>query len=227
MENIINNPDFLLDVKNFFDLSLTFEEIQEIVTEKAKSNPLTIEDEKEGRLPLDKKLETFIDRIEFIKHLQILSDNAENNNFTIDGQEVVGVHWDIDALRIYLALTCIDILKENKKNHRDSFIETFKKLSPKLNAEIINNLTIIEQDKRETKENSSIAEFLYDIRNAYTHAGKRFHSKESLNFTLRQTFIVGKMKDKKMKKMKIEKGFDLVDFVLKVSIENAKRVFGF
>jgi hypothetical protein len=48
-------------------------------------------------------------------HLQIVKIEAIKNNFNYPQGEVRGIHYDIDALRLYLALTCVDILSSNFK----------------------------------------------------------------------------------------------------------------
>lgn len=47
--------------------------------------------------------------MEFIYHLGYVKNEAINNKYVFDGKEVKGIDNDIDALRLYLTLTCIDI----------------------------------------------------------------------------------------------------------------------
>jgi len=96
------NPNFLSDVINILDLNIDENGIKQ-----------HLDQIKENKVTYYEKLRTLIDRIEFIKHLKIVSDEAEKNNFRFSGEEVVGIHWDIHALRLYLSLTCIDILSSN------------------------------------------------------------------------------------------------------------------
>ena len=221
----VNNPNFLTDIKEFFELSLSTTEIEMIIKNKTVQNPLSTDEQNAGVLELDRKLETFIDRVEFIKHLNILSEHAQKQNFIIDGQEVVGIDWDISALRLYLSLTCIDIFF-NANNHKEHFENVFNSISAALNSELENNLKRIEDDA-EVVDRKQFAEYFYDIRNSYTHAGLRFHSDGTSKYTLNQEFVVGTKKDKRIAEIQIEKGFDLIDFILRVSVENAKRVFEF
>lgn len=55
------------------------------------------------------KIVSFIDRMEFINHLSYVKNEAEHNKFIFDGKEVNGIDNDIDSLRLYLTLICIDI----------------------------------------------------------------------------------------------------------------------
>ena len=224
IEQIVENPQFLTDIKDFFELTISTDEINRTITNKVAQNPLTTEEQNAGVLGLDLKLNTFIDRIEFIKHLKVLVENAKNQDFIIEGQEVVGVDWDISALRLYLSLTCIDIFY-NATNHKEHFENVFNHISKVLNIELEKNLRIIENGI-ETKNKKGFAEYFYTIRNSYTHAGVRFHSDGTSIYPLSQKFVVGTARNKNVKELQIEKKFNLIDFILKVAIENAKRIFG-
>lgn len=224
-KQIVFNPNFHKDVNEIFNLSLSSNEINKIVKNATANSPLTTDEKKAGVLSLDKKLKTFIDRVEFIKHLKILSDNAKKQNFLIDQHEVVGVDWDINALRLYLSLTCIDIFFD-ANNHKDHFEIVFNNISQPLETLLLNNLKIIENGN-ELLNRTEFSLFFYNIRNSYTHAGIRFHSDGTSMFTLNQDFVVGNAKNKTTKALQIKKGFDLIEFILNVSIENAKKKFNF
>jgi hypothetical protein len=225
VEQIVFNPNFLNDIKTYFDLKLSDDKIKDIIRETKQSFQLSTEQINAGELEIDEKLETFIDRVEFIGHLNVLSKHAERYNFIIDGQEVQGVHWDINALRLYLALTCIDIFCD-RQNHKQYFLDVFNNLPSRLVTELTNYLKIID-DNNETYDIEQFAEFFYNIRNRYTHSGLRFITEGNSIFTLSQTFVVGTKKNKKKKMLQVQKGFDLIDFVLKISIDNANRIFRF
>jgi hypothetical protein len=224
IEKNVFNPNFEEDVKKFFSLSLSVDEISKIINKTNKNYPLSQKDIIAGKPDKKIKLKTFIDRYEFIHHLKIFSDYAKNNKFNINGEEVVGVDWDIEALRLYLALTLIDIFIVGE-NHKDHFISVFNNISQNLKSEMTNNLKIICENKDIIYE-EDFAEYFYCIRNSYTHAGIRFQFDTTVRFNLTQKFIVGSNKNKRVKELQIEKGFNLTGFILKVAVENAKRVFG-
>lgn len=225
IKQIVYNPNFWIDVKEIFNLSMNIEEIKNQVNKIETGNPLSIAQSNAGDLSYELKLITFIDRVEFIKHLKILSEHAKNKNFVIDGHEVNGVDWDINALRLYLSLTCIDIFF-NASNHKEHFDIVFDKITEILQRELTGNLKIIENnvDISNIKE---YALFFYNIRNSYTHAGIRFHSDGTKSYKLNQEFVVGTSKNKTTKELQIEKGYDLTDLILRISIENAKSQLGF
>ena len=129
------------------------------------------------------------------------------------------------SLKLYLSLTCIDIFYE-ANNHKEHFENVFSSISTTLSTLLENNLRIIENGN-DVIDKIKFAEFFYNIRNSYTHAGIRFHSDGTSKYTLVQKFIVGTAKNKSIKELQIEKGFDLVDFIIKVSIDNAKKKFEF
>jgi hypothetical protein len=221
----VNNPDFLTDIKDFFNLAITTDEINKIITNKVSQNPLSTKEIDAGVLPLDKRLETFIDRIEFIKHLEILSNYAKKKNFIVDCHEVKGVNYDISALRLYFALTCIDIFCDID-THKEYFESVFKAISSDLKKELNNNLKIIEDGNTGTYDIVDFSEFFYNIRNWYTHSGLRFHSDGTKYFRLTQKFIVGTKKRKKIKELQIEYQFDLTNFILNVAKEKVENIFG-
>lgn len=225
VKQIITNPDFLKDVICFFKLTKTEEQIENIIRSVTIDNPLSDDDISAGSLSLDNKLRTFIDRIEFIEHLKILSDNAVGNKYVIDNKEVRGVDWDISSLRLYLALTCIDIFC-SKRTHKDYFDFVFNGISSDLNNEFNKNLKVVYNENK-LNHIKEFSLFVYNIRNSYTHAGIRFHSSNTKKYTLSQDFVVGSAKNKSLKKLEIEKGFCLIDFIIKVAIENVKNIFGF
>ncbi len=102
------NPNLLSDVVRILSLNIDKNDLQQRLDQIKKSKVTSYE-----------KLETLMDRIEFIKHLKIVSKEAQNNYFEFNREEVVGIDWDIDALRLYLSLTCIDIFSSNFETFDD------------------------------------------------------------------------------------------------------------
>jgi len=211
-KQLVYNPNILKDIKFFLSLELSESEI---------SNHI-----KSYSTELEKKLTLFIDRIEFIEHLKILSKNAENNNFKIDEKEVIGVNWDISALIIYLALTSIDIFKDTS-THKEYFQNVFENISDELKKEIESNIYIADIKDITKKDNSlsSISEYLYNVRNNYTHYGLRFHDPDNVALKA-QIFEVGSIKHK-IEKIIVIANVKLVDVILKVAVFNVKKIFNF
>ena len=96
------NPDFVQDLIRFVNLSMTQQDAEMALDFIKEKTPTTYE-----------KLQTLVDRIEFIEHLNIIKTEAKRQNFQFGKFEVRGIDWDIDALRIYLSLSCVDILSSN------------------------------------------------------------------------------------------------------------------
>jgi len=55
-----------------------------------------------------------INQLEFIEHLTHIKEVAIKNKYAFNGYEVFGIDNDIDALNIYLTLTCIDMFSSIK-----------------------------------------------------------------------------------------------------------------
>jgi hypothetical protein len=96
------NPDFIPDLLRLMNIAMSESELASVLKFIEKQTPTTYE-----------KLQTLIDRIEFIGHLSVVGAEAKRQGYSFEGSEVRGIGWDITALRIYLSLTCIDILSTN------------------------------------------------------------------------------------------------------------------
>ena len=95
----VQNPNFIDDLAKYLSLGISKDRLIAVLENISKS-----------QITLREKLETLVDRIEFIEHLKLVKEVAQKNRYLLNNREVVGIDWDIDALRLYLALTCIDIL---------------------------------------------------------------------------------------------------------------------
>ena len=96
------NSNFFNDLVDYIEPSFSKDELNRILLHVKSKSPTTYE-----------KLETLIDRFEFVGHLDLVKQQVKHEDFIFRGKEIVGIDWDIDALRLYLALTCIDILASN------------------------------------------------------------------------------------------------------------------
>jgi len=220
----VTNPNFLQDVKDYLDLSLSKEQIDEHINSITITKNLSPVEIRAGDLDMKEKLIAFIDRVEFIKHLNILSINAKKQRFRIDGNEVVGVDMDINALRLYLSLTCIDIFK-SENSHKEQFIKTFENTTDNLKDLLVTHIKIRDLDGNETNELKDIAEFLYNVRNYYTHSGKRFHILENISVPLIQNLKTGTQNIKSMKFLILSENFSLIDTILLIAKSNVIKEF--
>jgi len=96
------NPDFIKDLRKYLCLSVSQDSLEKVLLVMQKHSPTTYE-----------KFLTLIDRIEFIGHLDLVKKEAIENKYVFSGCEVKGINLDIDSLRLYLSLTCVDILSTN------------------------------------------------------------------------------------------------------------------
>jgi len=83
---IVYNPNFHSDIEEILGISISEEAIRQL---NAGSYS---------------KLSAFINRIEFIRHLQDVKTEAIDSQFKLGNNEVNGIDKDIDALRLYLDL---------------------------------------------------------------------------------------------------------------------------
>lgn len=218
------NCDFYKDVNKFLDLQLTEKEVQNHIDKISGENPLTEEQIKAGELTLKERLNALIDRIEFIGHLELVSDLAVKSNFVFLGQEVRGIHWDIRSLRLYLALTCIDIFCE-QGDHREHFETVFSQVSNRTKKIIDNSLFLTKPDGTKCTQRE-IGLFFSNVRNYYTHSGKRFHIMEECPLSQENLFMSGSKKNKAVQCLVIADGTSLVDLLIGIAIDTAKRRFG-
>lgn len=93
------NPNLFEDIKTTLGLSSTLANTEQMLSELAKKRPTAYD-----------KLVAFTDRIEFIDHLEHVKNAAIKNDFMFDEHEVHGIDNDIDALKLYLVLSCIDMV---------------------------------------------------------------------------------------------------------------------
>lgn len=98
----VSNPNFVEDLMRFICPQMDQEQVHSVLERIREKSPTMYE-----------KLETLTDRIEFVGHLEVIKAEASRQEFRFGSSEIRGVHWDIDALRLYLALTCVDILSTN------------------------------------------------------------------------------------------------------------------
>jgi hypothetical protein len=200
------NPNFISDVIAFLGLSLPEDQVRRHIADAAAKHPLTQEGKQAGKLSIEEKLNAFIDRIEFIGHLRLLSLHARKSGFEILGQEVVGVSEDIAALRLYLALTCIDMFHQSD-NHKAHFRSVFEQAPEGIARQLQSNLRVV-SSARSTNDLKEIADYLYNIRNYYTHTGKRFHVLADIPFAQIQDFPVGTLRNKEEKSLVVAREFD-------------------
>lgn len=211
------NSNFYSDVVRFMELRCSEEEAKKHIEAVDTANQLS-----EGQ-SLKERLNAFIDRIEFISHLSLISKFAVQSEFTVLGQEVNGIHWDIKALRLYLALTCIDIFC-NQDAHKSYFENAFKELTGSTAKLIRNSLTLRKTDGT-TGNNEELGLFFYNVRNFYTHTGRRFHILEDTTLQQANKFLSGTIRNKEEQYLIVEKGINLIDILLRVAISIAKQRF--
>jgi len=104
------NPNLYHDIKTILELTMDEYEIKKFVMqldEKDKINKLSYCD----------KLISFIDKMEFIDHLNYVKKEAIHKKFIIGGHEVRGLDNDLDALRLYLTISCIEIVAKMQPHH--------------------------------------------------------------------------------------------------------------
>lgn len=122
----VETPNILEDIKKYCGLSFTQEEIDSL--------PQGVQ----------RKLRVLAERLEFIAHLMVLREFVERNQrsnvdiatvvldrqeftqitktytFVLNGHDLAGVNFDIEALVFYLLLTVVDTVK-GKENYIDPF----------------------------------------------------------------------------------------------------------
>jgi hypothetical protein len=104
----VENPNLVEDMLYYLSLECSEADLRAALDRMAQDHPETL-----GRM------EVFIDRIEFIDHLDeivalvfALPTPFKWTDSDSEEHEVVGVENDIEALRLYLALTCVDIFSD-------------------------------------------------------------------------------------------------------------------
>jgi len=217
------NPNFGEDVIKFMGLRSSAKRVRDDIKRINESNPLTPEQIESGELTLCERLNALIDRVEFIGHLQLVSDATSRSGYVLMGHEVNGIQWDIHALRLYLALTCIDIFYD-KLNHKSHFEAVFSDASEALKTRIQSGVSLLKADGT----NGSLKDiglFFYNVRNYYTHAGKRFHIVEDALLSQEATFTAGSKKYKEEQTLVVAKGVELVDLIQSLALDVAKRRF--
>ncbi len=223
------NPNFNYDVIKFMDLQCTAEQVSHDIELADQNSPLSPEQIKSGELTLKERLNALIDRVEFIGHLDLVKNAAGASGYVLLGQEVTGIQWDIKALRLYLALTCIDIFFEHAKgtNHRSHFEASFSGAPETIKRSLLSLYK--PDDTRKPDDTCKLKEiglFFYNVRNYYTHSGKRFHIKEDIPIDQLTTFKSGSMKQKKEQQLFVAKDVKLVELIQSLALHVAKRRFG-
>jgi hypothetical protein len=219
------NPDFYGDVVRFIGLNCTGTEAEAQVTSIDASNPLSPEQRDAGELSLKERLNAMVDRLEFIKHLDLLSRFAEESGFVVLGQEVKGIQWDIRALRLYLSLTCIDIFRPSNATQRTHFETTFANLEGKLAATVQTQLSLRKADGKAATM-AEMGLFFYNVRNFYTHTGRRFHIVDCSPLAQESVFHSGSKNKKEEQYLMVSQGVDLIDILVQIAIALARRRFG-
>jgi hypothetical protein len=221
------NPDFYKDVVRFMALKCSDAEAESRITKVDGDNRLTSKQEQAGALSLKQRLNALVDRIEFIHHLDILSRFAVQSDFVILNEEVRGIHWDIRALRVYLALTCIDIFREDDKhNAKDYFERVFTELNGAVRKLVDDTLSLEKQDGTTGNLEEELGLFFYNVRNFYTHSGLRFHILDATQFRQEARFLSGSIKHKQEQYLVIEEHGDVVKVLLDIGISIARKRFG-
>jgi hypothetical protein len=202
---IIRTPEVEKDVENY--LGITQETFSRISNEKIKSLLILL-----------------VERIEFIKHLKILKNYFASKQSTdltgrfflpterildkeflnqhpeIKNHDFAGLNFDIEALIIYLLITCIDAtidyiceIKEINRAGRNTstFVQIFKNYLPSgLKRQFVNCYIVIEsnnsnnelgldeliriwKDKNEEQKLELVAKYLYKVRSKFTHKSIR------------------------------------------------------
>jgi hypothetical protein len=217
------NPNFAEDVVKFMGLQSSAARVLEDIERSERSDPLTIEQIESGELTLRERLNALIDRVEFIGHLQLVADAALASGCVLLGQEVNGIQWDIKALRLYLALTCIDIFCD-KSDHKSHFEAVFSGAPEALKTRIQSSVFLFKADgTKGTLEEVGL--FFYNVRNYYTHAGKRFHIKEGVPLAQVTTFTAGSKRHKEEQTLVVAEGLELVGLIQSLALDVAKRRF--
>lgn len=216
----VSNDKFDIDVIKFMDLTCTKDEVRGKIDSVEQNNPLTPEEVSPGEPTLKERLIT----LEFIGHLDLVARCASASNNELLGQEVIGIQYDIKALRLYLALTCIDIFCR-QTTHHEHFITVFSNAPEHIKSMIESSLYLYKQDGTEGSL-EEIGLFFYNVRNNYTHFGKRLHILEEIPLSQMTRLKAGTRNNKEDQKLRIAKGVKSVDLILSLALHEAKKCFG-
>lgn len=233
------NPDFVTDLMQFLHLSMVQKDLESVLEFIKDKSPTTYE-----------KLQTLIDRIEFIGHLNLAKDEACRQEYLFGKREVRGIDWDISALRIYLALSCVDILSTN--------FEPFDAWIVKNCSDFQSGKDIHKYLKQKSAEYRDLFQLSSNFVKAFTLASGGLQAEISKNLLVRsgenkfseikriatylyrvrnkythegRRFFAGPILSDRRQAigprdedyLQINNGFDLVDVVLKVAKEQATR----
>ena len=100
IRKVVSNPDFEKDAVRLLRLeNMSVEEFTSLVGRARQGMEHEVD-----------QVQVLVDRIEFIEHLKTVSRHVAGQGFVINGIELNGFDEDVAALRLYLALTCLDIL---------------------------------------------------------------------------------------------------------------------
>ncbi len=231
-------------VENCFKyLSLSFDE-QEF---KAK-----LQEIKEKSPTKEERLRTLVDRIEFIFHLKVLREHAHENKFVLAGQEVRGVDFDINALRLYLALTCVDIFSRfvpfgdwlvhncNDKTKKESIDEFIRRKRDEYTEELGTTSSFIKafsessNRTRKSLESNLMVETITGTKTnniveiaRYLIKIRNKYTHEGRRFHLGSSVPFTQVQllgPRDEKCLHIKSGFDLVAAILEVAIARARKV---
>lgn len=162
---LVHNPNLVSDIRSYLGLKLSEDEVNRKLKELIDK----------GQIGTYERLIVLTDRIELIKHLEVVSQHIAGLGFEFEiaGQEmeVKGFDRDIEALRLYLALTCVDI--SGKDNSIKAVLTKEKPFLKDVKRRLRENLTVVSKTE-ESNSVDTIAGYLYKIRNKYTHEGYRF-----------------------------------------------------
>jgi hypothetical protein len=210
IRKVVSNPDFEKDAVRLLRLeNMSVEEFTSLVGRARQGMEHEVD-----------QVQVLVDRIEFIEHLKTVSRHVAGQGFVINGIELNGFDEDVAALRLYLALTCVDILTPSSKPVGERFKEAFQKSSNGTKAALQMKL-FVEINRQHHHDIDNIADCLYAIRNAYTHDGVRFPWEDAVGVGQIQQTRDGKGA---VKTLCASEPCDLVAAILDVAVDNAHAV---
>jgi hypothetical protein len=235
------DPDFVANSLNYLGLVLNEQEFRSKV--QAIRNRAPTQEE---------RLRTLVDRIEFISHLGIVRDYARGKGFILAGQEVRGIQFDIDSLRIYLALTCVDIFSRfvpfdewlmshcNAAQEGESFSELIQRKRDEYKKEFGTTSSFVrafsecpEQTLRRLENNLTVltnsgeeSSNIVEIAR-YLSKVRNKYTHEGRRFHLSSSVPFDQVQllgPRDETRLFIQQGFDLVDAILEVATARARKV---
>lgn len=116
------NPNIVTDIQKILKTTKSVEEIISVLDglEPKQYNQLSV----------------FLDRIEFINHLKLIECYFEENQYMLNGNEFNGIDNDLKSLKIYLSLTCIDILSNRYQSFEEWILKNCNDYNPNSSLEL-------------------------------------------------------------------------------------------